>query len=155
MGFSFLLFLFPQVSFIWLAMLFTISFVVIFFGVKIIKIKREEILNSTGSLFRFIVSTWGINIAAFSCAIILTEIITANIPYLNVIHSEFIAYENITIQDDISIACLFGLHIVFLLLSYLLFKKTISDKSKRKKLFISFITISGGVWATLLFILFM
>lgn len=138
------------------SLLLGLCFGVIYFGKSILKLKKEEITNPKGSLLPLAFSVWGIDIGAFLVSLIIMWVISARIPFLGIVHSEWgIAYENAYAQAVVYMICWALLYLSLLSLSYFAFKKTVADEPKRKKLFFALIGISLAAWAAMMCALYL
>lgn len=149
MGYLGILFLFvPQGLLILLSILIVISFVSLYSMKRIVNLTNEQIVNKKGSLVPLAFTAWGFNISALSVALIIMDVISSEIVYLQAIHSEWGgSTEQARTPELIYIVCLALLHAGLLLFSYFSFKKRIISKPKRIKMYIAFIVSSASIWA--------
>jgi hypothetical protein len=144
----FLMMIFTILFWIPAAVLFGISFAVLYTGKGLLKIGSEDITNEKNSFLYIVITEWIHNCAALFVSLIVMFLIASNIPLFEGLQSEYgIASSNAYIPALIYLCGMALLHAGFFSLSYFYIKKAIKNNAKRIRLFIPLAVISPIIWA--------
>jgi hypothetical protein len=144
------LILHPLALLVLVFILFVISFAIIYIMKRILKISKDEITHEDGSLASKAFSAWTYNLIALAVALIIMDIVSSSIPFLEVIHGEWRGQSDDYLPELIYIISLALLHAGLLLFSYFAFRKKIVNKIKRNKMYVVFVVSSALIWAILM-----
>lgn len=147
--FGSLLLIAPPLLLILISIVLVISFSVLYIMKRVVKLNKDEIANEKGSLIPLALTTWGFNVLSLAIALIVMDIISFTVPFLDRIHSEWgIAFANAYVPAIIYVAALILLYAALLILfNHFVFKKKITNKPKRMKIICSIVVSSALIWA--------
>jgi hypothetical protein len=144
------LILHPLALIVFVSILFVISFAVIYIIKRVLKIGKDEITHEDGSIAYTAFIAWVYNFIALAAALIIMDIVSFSISFLEVIHGEWRGLSDDRPPELIYILFLALLHAGLLLFSYFSFRKRIVNKTKRNKMYVVFVVSSALICAILM-----
>ncbi len=147
------LFIMSPIFLLWLAIILGVCFAIIYICKKALKIQKDEINNYKGSLVPLTFSVWAIDITAWLTSFIILIIVTNRIPFFNDMNSEWsFIRQGAGQQINIFIIMWTILYVAFILPSYFCFKKRITDRRKRNRMFQGFVIFTTIIEFLLYFV---